>query len=381
MKRLERLAVVITELDPGGAERWATSLIEYLRRHGRQVAVFVLAAEPHTSLRELVDRLAAIDVPVTFCGARGWWQAPQLIKRLRAALSDFQPDVVQSFLFHANVMAAQAVKRMSCPLVTSIRVADPRYWRWWVEGFASRRIARCVCVSDDVARIAALRWPKLADRLIVLPNGVDVERFARAEPASAESLGLDPSRPTVTFIGRYDPQKNLDWLLDFWNAVLPDWVMAEELGELRWPQLLLVGDKHYERVAPRGEKHEPIVGRGRVRDVARILKASDILVLPSIWEGLPNVVLEAMAAGKPVVANDVHGVRQALGLEAGEQIVPTDDSELWEASLRGLLLNPERAQQLGQQNQRRVMEHFSIEACCDRYVRLYESLLTQADAK
>jgi glycosyltransferase involved in cell wall biosynthesis len=375
MKRLERLAVVITELDPGGAERWATSLIEYLRRHGRQVAVFALGSEPQEYRRELVERLEAVDVPITFFGARRWWQTPGLIKRVRAALSDFQPDVVQSFLFHANTIAAQAVKRLSCPLVTSIRVADPRGWRWWIEGFASRRIARCVCVSDDVARIAALHWPRLAGRLVVLPNGVDVERFAKAEPASPESLGLDPNRPTVTFIGRYDPQKNLDWLLDFWNAVLPDWVMAEELGELRWPQLLLVGDKHYELVAPRGTTHEPMVGHGRVRDVAGILKASDIIVLPSIWEGLPNVVLEAMAASKPIIANDVHGVRQALGPDAGEQIVPTDDRERWEASLRVLLSNPKRAQELGQQNQRRVLEHFTMEACCDRYVRLYESLL------
>ncbi len=381
MKRLERLAIVVTELAPGGAERWAVTLAEFLRDQQREVAVFSLKPAPAPGRRELVERLEAAGATLRFLDARRWWHAPGLVTRLAEGLRAFGPDLVQSFLFHANIAAAAALPRAGCPLVTSLRVADRRSSRWWIEGRYSARADRIGCVSDDVALMAAAQWPHLAGRLVVLPNGVDVDRFAHAKPADPASLGLDPGRPYAVFIGRNDPQKNFEWLVDLWSERIVEWVLREEHapGSFRWPQLLLVGDPHYRKAAMHRDEVDPIVGVGPLDNVAEVLAGCKLLVLPSRWEGLPNVVLEAMSAGRPVIANDVEGVRQALGPDAGPQIVPVDDKAAWEGALEAILTDEPLAQRLGQGNQERAYRLFQARANCQRYLHLYEMLLTDPD--
>ena len=121
----------------------------------------------------------------------------------------------------------------------------------------------------------------------------------------------------VTFVGRLEKQKGVNWLIEsapLWLAELPDC------------HLLLVGDgpmrATLESAAAASGLGERIHFAGWRADVPEILAASDLLVLPSAWEGMPNVVLEAMASRRPVVATDVEGVRELLGPGADLQTVP-----------------------------------------------------------
>ena len=110
------------------------------------------------------------------------------------------------------------------------------------------------------------------------------------------------------------------------------------------------------------------------RDVAEILKTSDLLILPSRWEGMSNVVLEAMAAGVPILASDVEGVRELLGASAEAQTFPFGDNAALAAKAKRLLEEPEFAARVVRDNEKRVEEEFTIGAMTAGYERLYDQL-------
>jgi glycosyltransferase involved in cell wall biosynthesis len=110
-------------------------------------------------------------------------------------------------------------------------------------------------------------------------------------------------------------------------------------------------------------------------DVPAILAAAEMLVLPSRWEGMPNVVLEAMAAGKPVVVRRVEGTEELLGDLGREQIVDAGPKELLADRVIHFAQNPQLAADLGRKNQQRAIQLFSIETMVEKYERLYDSLV------
>ena len=126
-----RVALVITELGVGGAERSLTNLAIGLNRDRFSPTVISLAPAPTTNRALLVERLAASRVPIEFLGLRKPWQYVRGVQSLRQRLTQISPDVIQSFLFHANVLSAQAARNTKARHVTGIRVADPSRWRAW----------------------------------------------------------------------------------------------------------------------------------------------------------------------------------------------------------------------------------------------------------
>ncbi len=281
------------------------------------------------------------------------------------------PQIVQSFLFHANVVAPWAARRAGVPhVVTGIRVAERRK-RWhlrlarWADGWVDRH----VCVSESVRAFSAGAGGLPNDKLLVIPNGVDLKRFATARSAPPSDLGIPSGRRLLAFVGRLDRQKGLDWLL----RLLPR--MLDGLPDY---DLLVVGAGPRRVALAELAAQVGLVDRVRFvgyrGDIPKILAASELLLLPSRWEGMPNVVLEAMAAGKPVVATEVEGVVEALGPAGSRQIVRPDHGEAFAAKVRVILQDAALAAELGQANRARVEEHFSITAMVESYERLYESL-------
>ncbi len=367
-----RIAFCITELDPGGAERCLVELVTRLDRREFDPVVYCLGPRPVGNPISLADELERSGVPVYCFGARRVAAFPWVLRKLRRQLASDSPRIVQAFLFHANVLAALAARRAGVRhMVTGIRVAERRsLWHLAIARWSGRWVQRHVCVSQAV-RDFSLREAGLPEnKLAVIPNGVDALRFASARPCPLESLGLAPGRRAIVHVGRLEEQKGLAWLL----AQMP-----RILGPLPNHDLLLVGDgPQRARLGLAAER----LGLGRRvhfvgyrPDVAEILAASDLLVLASEWEGMPNVVLEAMASGKPVVAANVDGVLEALGPAAVEQVFPPRDAEAFVKQILAILGDPALADRLGQQNQQRARQEFSWEAMVGAYQQLYASLL------
>ena len=190
-------------------------------------------------------------------------------------------------LFHANIVTGLALRRLDgVPWCAGIRVADPSHLRQSVECRVIKDAAQVACVSRLVADYAArtMRLPR--EKLLVVPNGIDSDDCMRRIPADLQALGVPRSRRVITCVSRLVKQKGLDQLL----AAMPR--LAKSLPE---HDVLLVGDGPQASALRRLASRLGIAARvhfcGFQPNVLEILLASDLLVLPSRWEGMPNVLL------------------------------------------------------------------------------------------
>jgi glycosyltransferase involved in cell wall biosynthesis len=311
-------------------------------------------------------------IPTTFLEGRSILSTPQVWHRLRRWLGDFQPELLHCLLAHANVLGASAGHRSGVPhILAGIQVAEQRSgWHLALQRRTARFVEKHVCVSQSVADFAAsvMRLPR--EKLVVITNGIDLARFVGAEPIGRGRLGVDPSRRLLLFAGRLDPQKRPDWLLERMPEVfrcLPshDLVIAGE-GPMR--------DRLRQLVA-KLDIAERVHFVGWQVDIPRLLATSDLVVLTSRWEGMPNILLEAMAAARPVVTTEVQGARELLGSNAQWQITPAADADAFVEAVVRIANDAELAARLGGQNRRRAANDFSIERMIAAYVALYESML------
>ena len=205
-----------------------------------------------------------------------------------------------------------------------------------------------------------------------IPNGVDLTAFAPAADAERRALrarlGLPEDRVVCAFVGRLTPQKDPALLLEAWA-----------IGH--WPQahLVLVGDgplrPRLEASVTSGPTRGQVTFAGATADVASYLKAADLLVLPSLAEGMSNVILEAMACGLPIVATDLIGNREVMGGDgqAGRLVPPGDPAALAEA-VGMLLRTPTLRDKLGGAARAMVAERFDIQRVVTQYLSLYAML-------
>ncbi len=365
-----RVALAITELEVGGAERCLVNLALGLARTRFEPVVYSLAPRPAEGKAALVRSLEAAGVPVRFVGVHRPRQILSAVRRLRKMLIEQSPHILQSFLFHANIVATLAAWRAGVPVVvTGIRVTDPSRWRHLAERFICRRVDRIVCVSQAVAEYVCKTAGMPQEKLITIPNGIELSRFPAVECVDLQELGVPNGRRAIIYVGRLDHQKGVDWLLS---------LMPDVLAQLPSHDLLIVGDGPQRSALEVQAKSLGIAERvhfaGWREDVPAILASCDLLVLPSRWEGMPNALLEAMATGLPVVAANVAGVAEILGNLAEDQAVTVADIPGFQRKIVGILQDPRRAEQLGQYNRQRVAESFSLMAMVKAYERLYESL-------
>ena len=370
-----RVAFCITELDPGGAERALVELVERLDRERFDPLVYCLGPRPTGNGVSLADRIEKSGAALHTFGARGVVQLPWIAAALARRMAADGPRILQCFLFHANVLGPWAARRAGVPhVLTGIRVAERRAgWHLRMARWADRWVERHVCVSHGVREFSRTTGGLAAEKLTVIPNGVDLARFAAAAAGLPDDLGIGPERRLIASVGRLDEQKGLAWLLP---------LLPEALAGLPMHDLLVVGSGPQRAALARSVRQLGLRERvhfvGFRSDVPAILAASEVLVLPSRWEGMPNVVLEAMAAGKPVVATDVEGVGEVLGPGGAQQVVRLDHAAAFVAKLRAILQNPSLAAELGSANRLRVEQMFSVKAMVAAYERLYLEL---ADAR
>jgi len=360
------IAFCITDLDPGGAERALVQLVLRLDRSRWNPVVFCLS-KPGT----LVADLEKAGIPVECLGAGSIGNVsivPRLVRRLRRV----RPEILQTFLFHANIVGRIAGRLAGVPVIVSgIRVAERRSrFRLWLDRITERLVTRHVCVSGAVADFSIKRGRLSAEKIVVIPNGVDVERFKSALPADLSQYGIPPGGRTLLFVGRLDPQKGPRLLLRAVKGLLP---VHRNL------HLLMVGDgplatdlKEWVRAQ---QLEQQIHFAGWRPDVPSLLKACDALVLPSRWEGMPNVVLEAMAAGRPVVATRVEGVSELVTDRETGLLVEPGSIEALAGGIALLLAEPDLGKTAGIAAQHTAETRFTADIVASAYADLYATLL------
>ena len=364
-----RISLVITELEPGGAERALVHLACGLQDRKHSVSVISLKPFPDPERRELIERLEQRNISTTTLGMKKVSGLFAARKQIRASLDDFQPDLVQAFLHHANILTAMA-RRPGDPwkLVAGYRVADPGRWRRFLEKRYKKKWCHLTSVSKDVATDVIGLLGVDPSRVTTIPNGVGIPDFRDARPLSSEQWGLRPGRRMLGYIGRLHPQKGITPLIDH----LPQ--LFESLPD---HDLVIAGDGPLHHALQRQiDKHrlgDRVVLLGWSDDIPSLMASLDLLLLPSGWEGMPNVILEAMAAGIPVVSFAVHGISELLGSPDSPQVAETGDYRSLCQKAVEIVRSADLSSQLGQRNAISA-EQFSIPRMVERYSQLYEEL-------
>ncbi len=369
-----RLVFCITELDPGGAERALTQLVLNLNREEWMPHVICLGPRGH-----FADVLQAANVPVTCLNARGTLSLPRVLIQLTRELRRLRPSLVQTFLFHANLLGRVAARLAGITCVVSgIRVAEHRSsWYGRLDRWTNFLVATNVCVSQGVADFSE-RTTKLDRRkLVVIPNSVDVDRFAGAKPADLTQFGIPDGSRVFISIGRLERQKGIDLLLD---------AVALLTADLRNDvYFLIVGDgpdlQLLRGQCERDQLTDRIHFAGRRDDIPELLAASTALILPSRWEGMPNVVLEAMAAARPVIATNVEGIGELVRDQVTGLTVPPESPRQLAMAIQQLLSDGEFWSAAGVKAQAIVIKDFTQQSISAAYCALYRKLLQTASSK
>jgi glycosyltransferase involved in cell wall biosynthesis len=366
-----RVAYLIETAGRGGAEVALTHLVRHLDRDRYAVVAGVGGAG------WLADELRALGADVHFLPAAdgtvfSWRTAQALLRLLRAQ----RPDVLHTFLFQMNAYGSLAGRLLGIPVVTSIRskhyelARKHRLLAWQLMARLSDRVtANSADLRDTFCRHA--RVPR--HRVTVIPNGVDAQRFGGAQRRAAirQQLDIPPTAPVIGAVGRTHPVKGHRFLVEAMARIAP-----------RWPQarLLLVGDKvepeftALARIVSARGLGERVIFTGARDDVADLLGAMDVFALPSLSEGMSNALLEAMAAGLPVVATAVGGNPEVLAHgELGVLVPPGAPGELADA-IAGILRDYSVARALGERARAYVAQWYDWRQMANRYSLLYDEV-------
>jgi glycosyltransferase involved in cell wall biosynthesis len=361
-----RIAHLIESDGPGGAERVVVHLATSLQASGASNVVFLPADGEGWLARELEGSGVTIeyfrlDRPVS----------PECARSLAAAFRRHRIVLAHSHEFSMAVYGAWASWRAAIPHV--ITMHGRRYYADRLRRRLAMRAAialsgRTVAVSSLMAsQISHDLWIP-SRRIATIANGV---RFVPPERTTLrEELQLDPDDRLLVSVGNLYPVKGHQHLID-----------ALALLAVRHPNLHLA-------ISGRGELADPLATRARSHgladrvhllglrsDVPAVLAAADVFVLPSLSEGLPLALLEAMFAGRPIVATDVGEVSVALAQGDAGVLVEAGNPDALAAALDRLLSDPARASDLGERAAGRARAEYDVSHMVRRYVSSYEELL------
>ena len=377
-----RVTHLISSLATGGTEMMLHKVLRGMQGQGVDNTVISL-----TSGGAVAGMIAGLGVPVHSLDMRRGIPDPLAVLRLHRLLKAARPQVLQTWLYHADLLGLLVGKAAKVPSIAwNIRcsITDERYVRG-LTGMTVRLLARLSGVPDAVvtnsdAGIAVHeRLGYHPRRWTMIPNGFDLERFAPDPNAYASvrtELGLSPDTVLVGLIARYDPLKDHATFLRAAGVLATSYPTTHFL-------LAGLGVDAANPVLASLVRELGLAGQvhmlGERKDVPRLTAALDLATCSSLGEGFPNIVGEAMACAVPVASTDVGDAAKVIG-DTGRVAPIANPAALaaaW-ADLIGMGRGARRA--LGQRARRRVSEHYDLRGVAGQYVALYAELAGTAPA-
>ena len=366
-----RLMFVVGNFVAGGAERHLLEMWSRIDRERFAVEIACFRAEGQfwPEVRALGWPVHELRVGRRIYDASGF----RGLLRLVGAVRRFRPDVIHGYLFGPNLFAVLAGRTCGVPVVAVAKrnvdaFETPRQQR--VQRFVHRAATHVTAVSETVAgTVVAMGVPRA--RVTVIPNGVDVARFGAASGDRA-SLGAANGEAVIGSVGCLAARKDYGTLLE---------ALARLEARGRRFHATLVGDGP-DRAALEARARALGLDRrltflGERPDVEKLLPAMDVFVLSSREEGIPNSLLEAMAAGRPAVATAVGGTPEVLDDGVTGWLVPPSDPVALAGALECVLDDPEEAAKRGAAAHRVTLERRSIDAMVRRHEEFYRTALAE----
>jgi glycosyltransferase involved in cell wall biosynthesis len=365
-----RIAMMIESDGPGGAETMMFRLAEEMRRRGHTVVL--VGKRNGTGWLEQMCREAG------FAHEVYWLQRPidpGCVSRLVALMRKHSIDIVHSHDFTMAVYGCAAARRAGLPHVITMhggvgvcaalrrRVA----LRW-----AMRNSSQTVMVSEATARQFSSELGRPVDRFVVIPNGVMVRPGSSS--AVRREFGIAPGEIVILAVGNLERHKGHRILLEALDRLRSEGI------DIPWRLLIAGGrggpehDDLNKFIRDRGIEPLVTIALGR-SDIPDLQALAEIYAMPSLVEGLPMALLEAMVAGKAIVASRTAGIPEAIVDDRDGLLVPPGDVNALAAALRSLLTDPIRRSRLAAAAGVRGRREFTLDVMADRYEALYRSAL------
>lgn len=364
------LLFISSSSGPGGAETVFLQLATAAHRRG--IRVLAVLFRPGW----LKDALERTGVEVNICPMKGMFDW-RWVKHIVCLVRSRHVELIHAHEFTANVYGVLAGRLAGIPVVATVHGKN-YYWECLRRRMAYRLVARfgrMVAVSKDLKEFLIRHVNIPDDRIFVIYNGIVAKtaEAATGEVVALSTLGLDKHTRVICSVGSLYPVKGHEYLI----RALPKIVRI-------YPNLVLVliGRGEQETVLRQLSKalgvQEHIRFLGFRSDVATILTGIEIFVLPSLSEGLSIALLEAMAAGKPIVASRVGGNPEVVVDGKTGFLVDSRDPKALAERIVELLNDSKKSKELGESGRERVQNCFTIDKMVDSYGALYESMGLQA---
>lgn len=360
-----RVLHVVPDFGVGGAERMVVNLVRAANRAAVTTAAVSLFGKQDTDLEQILDRLG---VHVSYLGKAAGF-SPVMYGRLRRVIRAFKPHVIHTHRYVLRYVLPFLVGKDSPKGIHTVHnVAEREVTRLGreVNRLAFRAGVTPVAIGEEVAvslgRVYGLNKPAL------IRIGIPIEDYHAAGGGGAirSELGIASSDVVFTCVGRFGEQKNQELLLRAFATVVANGPMA---------RLLFVGDgpgrNAIEMIARSLNIARNVSFLGVRRDIPAVLADTDVFVLPSRWEGTPLSLMEAMAAGRAVIATRVGSVPEMVSDGVSGVLVPTEDPAPMAQALRRLFLDAALRQRLGERARADAKQAFSAETMARHYEELY----------
>ena len=372
---------VIDALHPGGAEQLMPTLLTNFDKEKFEMRVCVLMVKSGNPIsREITDQ----GIPVDLVQVSSLKNPINLFK-LIAYFNKHQPDLIHTQLQFSDILGSIAAKIKRKPSVSTLHTLDDivdehgsSFWRKKLNWLVLQKFCDQIITVSDKTKEHHIRAGKLSeDKIKTVYNGIQLSRFqGHSQSTLAEkkrALHINPDHNIITTIAVLREAKGIQYMI---NA------LPEILDQYPNTTYLIVGEGKYgghlqDMIASRQlENH--IVMAGHRTDIPDILAISDLFVLPSLGDALPTVLIEALAAGAPIIATDVGGIPEIIRHEKNGLLVPPADAKKLADACIQLIQNKEKSKQFSVAGLKTAREQFDVKNQVRQLENIYYNLIQQS---
>lgn len=354
-----------------GSENHLLTLLPRLREHGYAPAMLVLADRndrPDTFVERMRESGISTEIMPMISDV-----APLLLLRLVRFIRTSSCDLVHTHLLHADLYGRLAGRVAGAKVISTYHCDDPFHLIRGIRHLDRLTALLCsqiICISESVRAFVRNRIGLRADRLSVVSYGLDPDRLCHASENLRRILGLGDSTILVGIVARLTAQKGHIYLLQ---------AMHEVITQIPSCHLVVIGDGEERQrlqalTISLGIK-EHVHFLGYRCDASSLIRELNIFALPSLYEGFGLVVLEAMAAAKPIIATLVSAIPELVADGESGVLVPPRDSKALAQGIVRLATEPFFARKLGQEGRARLERLFTVDKMLQGTVQVYRAVI------
>ncbi len=362
----KKILHLITGLEIGGAEMMLWKTLPALQDDFENTVCCIRGRGP------MGDRLAEAGVSVIYLDLVSFFDW-RVIGRFRTIIKNTQPDLLVTYLIHADLFGRVlgrifGIKKIFCSV--RVKLIQPKYLPLLLlDGLTSFLVNRYHFNSQSVATLYQKYFLLPKRKCTVIPNGLDVAKYHFSEEirlAKRRELGLTDNL-VLGCLAKLRAQKGHSYLLEAFQSIHTQHPHT---------RLLLIGDgeerQRLESLAVTLSLQDAVIFLGNRNDVPELLATIDIFVFPTLFEGMSNALMEAMASGLPIVATDIPENKELLVHDMTGILVPTRNPEALAQAIHSLITHKEKTTSLKTNARKVALQKFSLERIVSQYRELFQ---------